>query len=273
MVDVFEYVDGVLREDIGRGDLYAKVAKPKKAKAKIVAKSSAILSGVLYANEIAKRLDIEIKWKLCDGDRFEHGDLIATLHGLSTNLLICERAILNTILHSSSIATNTHRFVNKISNYNVKILDTRKTRPLLRSFEKYSVRVGGGTNHRLGLDDSLMLKDTHLMTIKNLKKFIKKARKSIPFTSTIEVESATLEDAMSAMEAGADIVMCDNMSFEEIAKVVAFRDKAFKQILIEVSGNVTLDNIETYAKIGIDAISSGSMTHQAQWPDISMKFL
>jgi nicotinate-nucleotide pyrophosphorylase (carboxylating) len=150
-------------------------------------------------------------------------------------------------------------------------LDTRKTRPLLRVFEKYATRCGGAVNHRMGLDDSLMIKDTHLKTIKDLPLYIKKARTQIPFTAKIEIEAETLIIAKEAMQAGADIVMCDNMSPAHVAEVVAFRDENFKHILLEASGNISLETIESYAKCGVDAISSGSLIHQANWIDLSMK--
>jgi len=153
----------------------------------------------------------------------------------------------------------------------VKLLDTRKTRPLLRAFEKYAVRCGGGINHRMGLDDCLMLKDTHLKTIDNLKEFMQEVRQKIPFTSKVEIECEDLEMVKKAMDAGADIVMCDNMSHENIVEVVAFREKNYPHILLEASGNVTLDSIEAIARTGVDAISSGALIHQANWIDLSMK--
>ena len=268
-----DFAKSVLAEDIGRGDLFEKIAIPIDSEAKIIAKSSAILAGVKYAKAIAKLLNLDITWLIDDGDSFEKGDLIALIKGKSTDILKAERSILNTILHASSIATNTHKFVQKLKNSDIKILDTRKTRPLLREFEKYAVICGGGVNHRLGLDDCLMLKDTHLKTVKNLKSFLKDARKKIPFTSKIEIECENFEMAKEAMEAEADIIMCDNMEIEEIKKVCRFREKNYPHILIEASGNVTLENIENFINSGIDAISSGSLVHQATWPDISMKMI
>lgn len=266
-----DFAKKVLEEDIGRGDLFEKIAKPVDAKAKIVAKSNGVLAGVKYANAIISYLGLKVNWLKSDGDDFKKGDLIALIEGKSIDILKSERAILNTILHASSIATNTNKFVQKLKNSDVKILDTRKTRPLLREFEKYAVLCGGGVNHRLGLDDCLMLKDTHLKTIKNLKEFLKEARKKIPFTSKIEIECESFMKAKEAMEAGADIVMCDNMEIDEIKRVVNLKDENFPHILIEVSGNVTLENIEKYLNLGIDAISSGSLVHHAVWPDLSMK--
>ncbi len=141
----------------------------------------------------------------------------------------------------------------------------------MRELEKYAVRCGGGLNHRMGLDDCLMLKDTHLKTIKNLDAFMKEVRQKIPFTSKVEIECETVEMVKRAMKAGADIVMCDNMSIEETKAAVEYRNVHYPHILIEASGNVTLDTIMDIAKTGVDAISSGSIIHQANWIDLSMR--
>jgi nicotinate-nucleotide pyrophosphorylase (carboxylating) len=192
------------------------------------------------------------------------------LEGDSKDLLSCERVILDILQHSSGIATNSYNFV-KLSKNKIKILDTRKTRPLLREFEKYSAKVGGVTNHRLGLDDCLMLKDTHLALFKNITEAVKIARDNIPFTTKIEVECEIFSQAKEAMECGVEIIMCDNMSEKEIKKVVKYRDKNSKSTLIEASGNITLKTIEKYISLGIDAVSSGSIIHQATFLDFSMK--
>ncbi|BAF69529.1 carboxylating nicotinate-nucleotide diphosphorylase [Nitratiruptor sp. SB155-2] len=265
MIEAFE-------EDIGRGDLFERVAEPKEAAAKIVAKSEGVLAGQAYVEPFAQYLDLETRWEKSDGDVFNKGDIICMLFGNSTHLLQAERTILNTLAHASGIAAKARAFC-EIAQEKIHILDTRKTRPKLRVFEKYAARVGGVTNHRMGLDDCLMIKDTHLaiLGVDNLKEAIQRARKSIPFTAKIEVEAETLQTAQIAMEAGADIVMCDNMDFESIRQVVRLRNEAFSHVLLEASGNVTLENIEKYIQTGVDAISSGSIVHQAVWPDLSMK--
>ncbi len=265
------FAKAVLAEDLGRGDLFERVADTKKAAAKIVAKSQAVLAGVVYANAIAKELGLEIVWKKSDGEIFQKGDVIARVYGDAVALLQGERSILNTILHASGIATKAREFVN-LSEGKIKVLDTRKTRPLLRAFEKYAARVGGVVNHRMGLDDCLMLKDTHLAILdEEFEEFMQKARQKIPFTAKIEVECEDFAMAKRAMEAGADIVMCDNMNPDEIKKVVEFRNQNHPRVLLEASGNITRENIKLYIDLGIDAISSGSIVHQATWPDISMK--
>ncbi len=268
---IADFIKSALAEDIGRGDLYARVSKPVDAYAKVIAKSSGIFAGELYLQELAKLESFELEFLVNDGEAFKSGDTLLELRGSSHILLRIERTLLNILLHASSIATLTNEYVKILEPYGVKLLDTRKTRPHLRNFEKYAARVGGGTNHRMGLDDSLMLKDTHLKTIKNLDEFMSEARKSIPFTAKIEIESESLDDAVIAMRAGADIVMCDNMSIDELVRVVKYRDEHHKSTLLEASGNITLDTIESYAKSGVDAISTGATIHQSSWIDISMK--
>lgn len=265
------FVQEALGEDVGRGDLYALVEPSVAASAKIIAKSDGVVAGVKYINVLAEIENLQIEWFKNDGESFLQGDILATLRADSHTLLKCERTILDMLLHASSIATLTNRYVQLIESYGVKLLDTRKTRPLLRVFEKYATRTGGAVNHRMGLDDSLMIKDTHLKTIKDLKAYIKEARKKIPFTAKIEVEAETFEIVKMAFEAGCDIVMCDNMTSKQIKEIVAYRDINYPHILLEASGNISLETIESYAKSGVDAISSGSLIHQANWIDLSMK--
>lgn len=265
------FVKAALAEDVGRGDLYALVEPAIDASARIFAKSDGIVAGQKYVDELAILEKFEIKWSKGDGESFKSGDIIATLKADSHTLLRCERTVLNIILHASSIATLTKKYADLIEPYGVKLLDTRKTRPLLRVFEKYATSQGGAVNHRMGLDDSLMIKDTHLKTIKDLKIYIKTARKNIPFTTKIEVEAETFEIAKLAFESDCDIVMCDNMTPDQIKEIVMFRDENYPHILLEASGNISLETIESYAKSGVDAISSGALIHQANWIDLSMK--
>jgi nicotinate-nucleotide pyrophosphorylase (carboxylating) len=265
------FVKKALQEDIGRGDLFYLVGDGRKATAKIICKDKGVLAGVEYAKALCKVEKLEYKFHKKDGDELVHGDIIATIKGKSKKLLMCERTILNLIQHASGIATNTAKYVKSLDNSSVKLLDTRKTRPHLRVFEKYAVRCGGGNNHRMGLDDCLMIKDTHLKTIDNLKEFVKLARVKLPYTAKIEIECEDVGFAKEAMQSGADMIMCDNMSIEEIEKVVAYRNENFSHVLLEASGNITGENIKLYAQTGVDAISSGSLIHQAVWLDFSMR--
>ncbi|MCX6076593.1 MAG: carboxylating nicotinate-nucleotide diphosphorylase [Campylobacterales bacterium] len=266
-----EFVKATLAEDVGRGDLYALVEPSVAASAKIIAKSDGVVAGVKYIAVLAQLESFEIIWGKQDAETFVKGDILAIIKGDSHTLLRVERTLLNILLHASSIATLTKKYVDICKPYGVKLLDTRKTRPMLRVFEKYATRTGGAVNHRMGLDDALMIKDTHLKTIKDLKSYIEKARKQIPFTAKIEVEAETFEVACEAMLAGSDIVMCDNMTPQLISEIVAYRDENFSHVLLEASGNISLETIDTYAKTKVDAISTGSLIHQANWIDLSMK--
>ena len=266
-----KFIEAMVAEDIGRGDLFSRISDSKEVRAFIIAKSDGVFAGKAYIDTLAKMYNLTLSWQVKDGTAFKVGEKLLYLSGDSKSILSLERSVLDIALHASSIATLTAQYVAKVEPYGVKLLDTRKTRPLLREFEKYAVRCGGGINHRMGLDDCLMLKDTHLKTIDNLNEFMKEVRQKIPFTSKVEIECEDLEGVKEAMEAGADIVMCDNMSNTEIEKVVLFRNQNHSHILLEASGNVTLDTIEAIAKTGVDAISSGSLIHQANWIDLSMK--
>ncbi|MBN2825535.1 MAG: carboxylating nicotinate-nucleotide diphosphorylase [Campylobacterales bacterium] len=268
-----EFVKAVLDEDIGRGDLFARVVAPTPAKARIVAKSDGVLAGREYVDALPRLYEVAFDWCFDDGECFKAGEDLLYLEGDNTILLSLERTILNILHHASSIATLTKQYVDAIGDFPVKLLDTRKTRPLLRNFEKYAVRCGGGINHRFGLDDSLMLKDTHLKTIKDLGAFMVEARQKIPLTSKIEIECETLEMFEEACSVGADIIMCDNMSIEEMIRAVAYRDANYPHILIEASGNITLERIKSVASTKIDAISTGATIHQANWIDLSMRMM
>lgn len=266
-----EFVKATLAEDVGRGDLYALVEDAVPASARIIAKSDGVVAGVVYVDKLVELEEFNISWNKEDGESFVTGEVVATISGDSHTLLRIERTLLNMLLHASSIATLTKKYMDIVEPYGVKLLDTRKTRPRLRVFEKYATRIGGAVNHRMGLDDSLMIKDTHLKTIKDLKAYIKKARKEIPFTTKIEVEAETFDMAKEAMKAQCDIVMCDNMTPEQITEIVKYRDENYGHILLEASGNISLKTIESYAKSGVDAVSTGALTHQSKWIDLSMK--
>ena len=266
-----QFIKDLIAEDVGRGDLFSRISHSKLIRAYIIAKSDGVFAGREYIEVFAKMYDLEVQWQIEDGQSFVRGEKLLYISGDSKTILSLERSILDIVLHASSIATLTAEYVEAIKDTGVKLLDTRKTRPLLRVFEKYAVRCGGGINHRMGLDDCLMLKDTHLKTIDDLVSFMKEVRQKIPFTSKVEIECEDMAMVKRAMMAGADIVMCDNMSLELTREVVAFRNEHYPHILLEASGNVTLDTIQALAKTGVDAISSGSIIHQSRWIDLSMK--
>ena len=266
-----KFVKKALEEDVGRGDLFSLVGKESFASANIICKDEGIFAGRSYVKTLCKMQKLDIKFYVEDGDAIHKGDIVALIEGKSNTILMVERTLLNMMQHASGIASNVATYQKIVQDFPIKLLDTRKTRPHLRIFEKYAIRCGGGSNHRMGLDDCLMIKDTHLKTIDDLKIFIAKARQKLPFTCKIEVECEDIEFAKFAMQCGADIVMCDNMTPQDIACVVAYKTEYFPHVLLEASGNITKENIVTYAKSGIDAISSGSLIHQATWLDFSMK--
>ncbi|HHH37619.1 MAG TPA: carboxylating nicotinate-nucleotide diphosphorylase [Epsilonproteobacteria bacterium] len=266
-----KFLEALVAEDVGRGDLFSRISVHKQIRAYVIAKSDGVLSGKEYVDLLIKMYELKCEWAFNDGDRFVRGEKLLWVFGDNKTLLSLERSILDLLLHASSIATLTERYATALEGSGVKLLDTRKTRPLLREFEKYAVRCGGGVNHRMGLDDCLMLKDTHLQTIGDLDSFMQEVRRTIPFTSKVEIECETFGMVQQAMAVGADIVMCDNMPLETIREVVAYRNENFPHILLEASGNVTLETIGALAQTGVDAISSGSIIHQANWIDLSMK--
>ena len=266
-----EFVRKAVEEDLGRGDLFARITESRPVSATILAKSEGVFAGREYIEALAGIYPLELTWRIADGEPFAPGDRLLMVTGESRDLLALERTILDLALHASGIATLTARYVAELEGTGCVLLDTRKTRPGLRAFEKYAVRCGGGQNHRMGLDDCLMLKDTHLRTIEDLESFMQKVRRQIPFTAKIEIECEDLETVKRAMAAGADIVMCDNMDPATIREVVSYRDARYPHILLEASGNITLETIRAIAETGVDAVSSGSIIHQATWPDLSMK--
>jgi nicotinate-nucleotide pyrophosphorylase (carboxylating) len=267
---ITRFVKRALSEDIGRGDLFALCSsKNKKREAFVISKQEGVFAGKLYAKALCRYQNIQCEFLKDDGDIINLGDEILRIVGAENTLLQIERTLLNMLQHSSSIATKTNKFIKKAGS--LKVLDTRKTRPHLREFEKYSVRCGGGYNHRKGLDDALMIKDTHLATIKNLKEFIINARAKIPWTTKIECECENFKTAKEAIEAKVDIIMCDNMAISDIKKIIQYKNEKSPHILVEASGNITLDTIEQYKNINLDAVSIGSIIHQAKWIDFSMK--
>ena len=225
-----QFIKDLIKEDIGRGDLFSRISISKPIISYILAKSDGVFGGEEYLKAFAKMYNLEIDWSIEDGQSFKKGETLLYINGDSKTILSLERSLLDVVLHASSIATLTAQYVEAIKDTNVKLLDTRKTRPLLREFEKYAVRCGGGINHRMGLDDCLMLKDTHLKTIDDLDTFMKEVRAKIPFTSKVEIECEDMVMVKKAMKVGADIVMCDNMSVELTKEVVEYRNKNYPHI-------------------------------------------
>lgn len=267
----YEFVKNALYEDIGRGDLFERTIIRAEYKANVISKDDGVFAGKEYAEVLLSMFELKAQFLANDGERIAKGQKLISISGYNTDILKLERTLLNMLQHASGIATKASGFAALGEEYGVAVLDTRKTRPGLRVFEKDAARAGGVTNHRFGLDDALMIKDTHLKAIDDLAIYIKEARKKIPFTTKIEIECESVEAAKEAICLGADIVMCDNMSPAEVAEVCDFRVKSGKNVLLECSGNIDEKSFADFAKTGIDAISIGALIHQATWLDFSMK--
>lgn len=231
--------------------------------------------GIVAGLEVFKRVfdllgNVEIEFYKRDGDNAHVKDRVAFLKGNTRSLLVGERIALNLLQRMSGIATLTNRFIQEIKHTNAKLLDTRKTTPNLRTLEKYSVKIGGGCNHRFNLSDGIMIKDNHISAAGGIKKAIELTRKNSSFVRKIEVETENLEMVQEALLAGADIIMLDNMGLEIAKEAVEIIGK---RALIEFSGNVELNNIKEIAEIGVDYISVGALTHSAKILDFSLKNL
>ena len=231
--------------------------------------------GIIAGLEIFKRVfeilgNVEIELYKCDGDKVYPKDKVGFLKGSTRNLLMGERIALNLLQRMSGIATLTNKFVQEMNHTNAKLLDTRKTTPNLRILEKYSVKIGGGCNHRFNLSDGVMLKDNHISAAGGIKNAVELARNNSSFVRKIEVETENLEMVREAIDAKADIIMLDNMNLDLAKEAVQLINK---RALIEFSGNVELNNIKEIAEIGVDYISVGALTHSAKILDFSMKNL
>lgn len=266
-----ELIKKELNDDLGRGDLFSQLKNYDIIKASLKAKSDGIFAGEPYFKEICKMQNIEYELFIKDGQSFKKGDILAKFKALKTTLLMSERTILNFIQHASGIATKVASMKALIKDYDVALLDTRKTRPGLRVFEKYAIRCGGGQNHRLGLDDCIMLKDTHLVGVKDLKAFIKELRSKIPYYTPIEIECDTLEQVKEAFNANVNAILLDNMSPQECEKIVKLRDSLGIKVILEASGDINENTIVEYAKSGVDVVSSGSNIYKATWVDFSIR--
>lgn len=271
--DVQQLIDAALREDIGEGDITTKALIDDEVvgTAIIEARSSGCIAGLPVAKWVFETLDPEIEFEMLvkDGERVSEGTHIVRLNGKISTILSGERVALNFLQHLSGIATLTARFVELASPYSVTITDTRKTIPCLRMLEKYAVRVGGGSNHRFGLYDAILIKGNHIRAIGSISEAIRRAREYAP-NERIEVETHTLDQVREALEAGADIIMLDNMDIETIREAVKLiGDRA----IIEASGNITLENVQQVASCGVHLISVGKITHSAPALDIALEVI
>ena len=263
-----------LEEDITSEDVSTNAVMPTNVKGtvELIAKEDGVIAGMDVYARVFKLLDesMEIEMFCQDGDEVKKGDLMAKVTGDIRVLLSGERVALNYLQRMSGIATYTRSVVKLLEGSGVTLLDTRKTTPNCRVFEKYAVRVGGGCNHRYNLSDGVLLKDNHIGAAGSITKAIQMAKAYAPFVRKIEIETETLEQVAEAVEAGADIIMLDNMTPEVMKQAVALIDGRAQT---ECSGNITKENIARIREIGVDFVSSGALTHSAPILDISMKNL
>lgn len=273
-LNVDPYILGALKEDITSEDVStnAVMPEPKQGEVDLICKQDGIICGLQVFERTFTLLDnkTRVEFMVKDGDFVKAGQLMAKVYGDIRVLLCGERTALNYLQRMSGIATYTHEVASLLEGSSIKLLDTRKTCPNNRIFEKYSVRVGGGNNHRYNLSDGVLLKDNHIGAAGGVKEAVTMAKAYAPFVRKIEVEVETYDMVVDAIEAGADIIMLDNMSDDLLRKCIAYIDGRAE---IEISGNVTKENIARLKDMGVGYISSGALTHSAPIMDISLKNL
>ena len=268
---------GFLDEDIGHGDITTDALVDPKAKATgtVICKERAVVAGLSESIILLKLLGCEGKPKVRDGQKVPAGTIILDASGSGSSLLKVERVLLNLLSHMSGVATATAELVNiaKKNGSSTRIACTRKTLPGLRYFEKRAVELGGGDTHRLRLDDAVLIKDNHLALAGSITESVRKAKSKVSFTRKIEAEATTPDHAVEAALAGADIVLLDNMTPQEVKKSVRLLEarKLRDRLLIEVSGGITRENLADYVQTGVDVISVGSITHSAKAIDMSLE--
>lgn len=268
-----KYILAALREDMTSGDITTdSILKDEKAEVNLIAKDKGILAGLDVFKRVFELLDEDVTFEFyfSDGDEVNNKDLVGKIRGRAKAILEGERTALNFLQRMSGIATYTKKMVDALASKHVKILDTRKTTPNMRIFEKYAVTLGGGYNHRYNLSDGIMLKDNHIDAGGGIREAVEKVKSLNPFVKKIEVEVENFDQVREALEAKADIIMLDNMEIEEIREACKIINK---RAIIECSGNVSLENINSYKDLDIDYISSGAITYSAGVLDLSMKNL
>ena len=274
MFEIDRLIKLALDEDIGTSDLTtSSVIDPGiKGNAQVIAKEDLILAGIDIFCSVFAFLDFSVKFNkfFKDGDFVRSNSAVAEISCGVGDLLRGERVALNFLQRLSGIASLTRKYIDRVKGYNVKVLDTRKTTPGWRSLEKYAVKVGGGTNHRSGLFDGILIKDNHIKVCGGIRQAVEKARANIPHTFKIEVEAKDLNEVREALESGVETIMLDNMDTEEMGKAVKVINK---RAVVEASGGINLDNIVDVAKTGVDLISVGALTHSARACDISMNIV
>lgn len=269
-----KYIRLALEEDISSEDVTTNAVMPeyKKGDVQLICKQDGIIAGLQIFARVFTLLDpkTEVEFRVKDGDAVTKGQLLAVVTGDVRVLLSGERTALNYLQRLSGIATYTHSVAQLLEGTKTTLLDTRKTTPGMRIFEKYAVRIGGGCNHRYNLSDGVLLKDNHIDAAGGVKEAVAAARAYAPFVRKIEVETENLDMVREAVDAGADIIMLDNMTPEEMEEAIRIIDGRAKT---ECSGNITKENIKTITALGVDYVSSGALTHSAPILDLSLKHL
>jgi nicotinate-nucleotide pyrophosphorylase (carboxylating) len=272
---LFAQIGAFLAEDLGRGDIttQACVARNARARGRFLAKEPMVVAGLEAAEAVFSTLDSQqqIEAFASDGEEVEAGKVIARASGFADVLLGGERVALNLLQRLSGIATMTRRYVRAIEGTGAQIVDTRKTTPGLRMLEKYAVVSGGARNHRFGLDDGVLIKDNHIALAGGVGAAVERARDATGHLHKIEVEVSTEKDLREAITSGADILLMDNLTPEETARLVSIARELAPQVALESSGGITLENVRAYAEAGVDLISIGALTHSARAMDISFK--
>jgi len=276
MPELEDLVERALDEDLAGGDVTSNALIPAHiiGTASFIVKDRGILAGIEASRLVFNIIDPFLKFSIlmADGNRVKPGDIAARVEGDIADILKGERTALNFLQHLSGIATQTSLYVEAVRGFPAKILDTRKTLPGLRLLEKYAVSVGGGVNHRMNLGDMVLIKDNHIAVLRrrgmSISEIVRQAKNKTPRTIKIEIETTNPEEAAEAAEAGADIVMLDNMSLDQMRQAVSLISH---KSIVEASGGVSLDNVRLIAETGVDWISVGALTHSARALDISMK--
>ncbi len=270
---VRKWIRRYIEEDLGRGDITTEILNLNKSvKAVILAKENGVLAGLPFVREIFSILgNVSIRELKKEGETFSRGEILLELKGSAKSILAGERLSLNILQSLSGIATLTREFCNVLKGTRIKILDTRKTTPGYRYFEKYAVRVGGGLNHRYALYDMILIKDNHKKAAGGLEKILRNIEKGISPSYKVEVEVESLEELETVLKYDrVDMVLLDNFSPEEVKTAVEIIKG---KVLVEVSGNINLNNLRDYTVEGVDFISSGSIIYGASWVDLSLKIL
>jgi len=274
--EVLSAIGDFLAEDIGRGDIttQATVAPDVRGMGRFLAKEYLVICGLEVAEAVFLHLDAEIpeiETTYSDGDEVEEGTVFATLKGYADVLLTGERVALNILQRMCGVATLTRAYVKAVHGTNAQIVDTRKTTPGLRLLEKYAVTIGGGKNHRMGLDDGVLIKDNHISLAGGITEAVVSAKQKVGHLHKIEVEITNWAQLREAIEAGADIIMLDNQTPDEAAKLVQMSRDLNPAVMIEASGGMDLERVRSFAEAGVDLISVGRLTHSARAVDISFK--